>query len=152
MLLDAKTFMLSTEEDTRHLAEKFSDLLRPGDCVLLSGDIGSGKSYFCRSLIQHRFGLLIDVPSPTFTIVQTYDHPNGDIWHCDLYRLGGVHEIIELGLQAAFETVICLIEWPDRLGPLEPANPIRLTLNAGVDHHIASVEGPKEFVAQLGDI
>jgi tRNA threonylcarbamoyladenosine biosynthesis protein TsaE len=145
-----KSFVLSTEEDTRHLAQQFSKLLGPGDCVLLSGDIGSGKSFFSRSLIQHRFGQLIDVPSPTFTIVQTYDHPQGDIWHCDLYRLSTVDEIVELGLQAAFETAICLVEWPDRLGPLEPENPIRVNLIAEVEHHIANVEGSQDFIAQLG--
>lgn len=147
-----KTIALHSEDNTRQLAQQFSELLVPGHCVLLSGDIGAGKSFFSRSLIQHRFGQLIDVPSPTFTIVQTYEHPLGDIWHCDLYRLGSVDEMVELGLQSAFETAICLIEWPDRLGEIAPVDAINVTLSAQLDQHTAIIEGPENFVRQLRDV
>jgi len=61
-----------------------------------------------------------DVPSPTFTLVQIYDTSAGEIWHADLYRLSSPEEAEELGLRDAFETAICLIEWPDRLGSISP--------------------------------
>ena len=67
-----------------------------------------------------------DVPSPTYTIVQTYAGPNCEIWHADLYRLPGPDEVIELGLIDAFDAAICLIEWPDRLADLAPASALIL--------------------------
>jgi tRNA threonylcarbamoyladenosine biosynthesis protein TsaE len=68
-----------------------------------------------------------DVPSPTFTLVQVYDTEIGEVWHCDLYRLGAVDEVDELGLTEAFETAICLVEWPDKLGPMQPENALTLS-------------------------
>ena len=92
-------------------------LLRAGDCVLLEGPIGAGKTHFCRALIRARLGREEDVPSPTFTLVQTYD-ADVEIWHADLYRLSHPDEALELGLEDAFASAICLVEWPERLGEL----------------------------------
>ena len=69
-----------------------------------------------------------DVPSPTFTLVQTYDTTAGALWHTDLYRLSSDFEVEELGLDEAMETAVCLIEWPDRLGPLSPASALVIIL------------------------
>jgi len=115
--------------------------------LLLSGPIGAGKTYFARQLIQSLLSSPEDVPSPTFTLVQTYAAENCDIWHCDLYRLTHPDEVFELGLEDAFDTSICLIEWPDRLGSDLPEN--ALTLNFGVAeesmhrHLIASANAPR---------
>lgn len=105
--------------------------LRPGDVVLLSGDIGAGKTHFARSLIQSLLDVPEDVPSPTFTLVQTYQAKEFEIWHTDLYRLSHIDEIIELGLIDAFETAVCLIEWPDRLGDETPKDALSLTFKPG---------------------
>ena len=123
------TCMAASADATAALAQRFAPLLGPGDVVLLEGDIGAGKTHFARSLIRAIQGpeSWEDIPSPTFTLVQTYDSPQGEIWHADLYRLTDLSEVFELGLDDAFETAICLIEWPDRLGPDAPASALTLT-------------------------
>ena len=120
---------LATEDDTARLGRALAGRLRAGDTVLLDGPIGAGKSHTARALIRARLGTEEDVPSPTFTLVQTYPG-DPDIWHADLYRLTHPDEVVELGLGDAFATAICLIEWPDRLGSLLPANPLRLKLES----------------------
>ena len=118
---------LAGEEDTDRLAQCLAPLLHGGDTILLEGSIGAGKTHFCRALIRARLGVAEDVPSPTFTLVQTYD-ADVEIWHADLYRLTHPDEARELGLDEAFEHAICLVEWPDRLGRDAPANAIRIRL------------------------
>ena len=137
--MDALTLDLATEADTSRLARAFASLLVAGDTVLLEGPIGAGKSHFCRALIQSRLGRAEDVPSPTFTLVQTYQ-ADVEIWHADLYRLTHPDEVLELGLDEAFADAICLIEWPDRLGSHQPPGAIRIRLadagegrSAGID-------------------
>ncbi len=106
-------------------------VLGPGDVLLLGGGVGAGKTHFARALIQSRLSLPEDVPSPTYTLVQSYAGPTCEIWHADLYRLGDPAEVIELGLAEAFETAICLVEWPGRLGDLAPATALRLDFAPG---------------------
>ncbi|MEC8041415.1 MAG: tRNA (adenosine(37)-N6)-threonylcarbamoyltransferase complex ATPase subunit type 1 TsaE [Pseudomonadota bacterium] len=101
-------------------------LLQPGDVLLLEGGIGAGKTHFARSLIQSLLLEPEDVPSPTFTLVQVYDGESCEIWHSDLYRLSDPDEAVELGLEEAFETAICLVEWPDRLADLTPQSALTL--------------------------
>lgn len=123
------SLFLAGPDDTDRLAMTLAPLLAAGDCVLLSGPIGAGKSQFARALIRARLGRMEEVPSPSFTLVQTYpDTP--DIWHADLYRLSHPDEVRELGLDAAFASAICLVEWPDRLGRLTPPDALTLTLSA----------------------
>lgn len=120
---------LSTPEETAALARKIAALLRPGDVLLLEGEIGAGKTHFARSLIQSLLSTPEDIPSPTFTLVQTYDGPDCEIWHADLYRLTSPDEVVELGLTDAFEDSICLVEWPDRLADLRPATALTLAFS-----------------------
>ncbi len=122
---------LETAEDTTALARVLAPLLTAGDVILLHGPIGAGKTHFCRALIHERLAMIgrsEDVPSPTFTLVQVYELGDVDIWHADLYRLSHAEEVVELGMEEAFETAICLVEWPDRLGNLRPAGVLDLTL------------------------
>jgi tRNA threonylcarbamoyladenosine biosynthesis protein TsaE len=128
MLQPALSLYLPDETATERLGAWFAHYLAAGDCVLLSGQIGAGKSHFARALIRARLGRMEDVPSPTFTLVQTYDS-DIEIWHADLYRLTNPDEVRELGLEDAFASAICLVEWPDRLGPLAPAGAIRIALS-----------------------
>lgn len=123
------TLDLPNPEATDRLAGALAGVLGPGDTVLLEGQIGAGKSHLSRALIRARLGSPDeDVPSPTFTLVQTYP-ANPPIWHADLYRLGHPDEVLELGLDEAFGQAICLVEWPDRLGGAAPADAIRLRLS-----------------------
>lgn len=118
------------------LGAAMADGLKPGDTLLLKGGIGAGKTLFARSLIQKRLasaGRFEDVPSPTFTLVQTYWDGTTEIWHADLYRLNAVPEQAELGLDEAFETSICLIEWPDLLGNLAPRDALTVTFSETSD-------------------
>jgi len=121
-------FHLASPEDTAQLAVRLGAELRAGDCVLLSGGIGAGKSHFARALILSRLAEPEDVPSPTFTLVQTYDLLDGELWHADLYRLSDVNHIIELGLLDAMQSAITLIEWPDRLADLTPRNALHIEI------------------------
>ncbi|UWQ53797.1 tRNA (adenosine(37)-N6)-threonylcarbamoyltransferase complex ATPase subunit type 1 TsaE [Leisingera caerulea] len=125
---------LNSPDDTARLAAQIAGALRPGDCLLLEGVIGAGKTHFARHLIQSLMEVPEDVPSPTFTLVQTYDVPAGELWHTDLYRLSSLDELEELGLTEAFDSAICLVEWPDRLAELMPAHALHLTLVLDPEH------------------
>lgn len=134
---------LGTPEETTRLARWLGARLGPGDSVLLEGPIGAGKSHFCRGLIQSRLATLgrsEDVPSPTFTLVQIYDAGPVEIWHADLYRLSGPDEVMELGLDQAFDTAICLVEWPDRLADARPAGALVLRLDPGAGETVREAE------------
>lgn len=151
--------LLPEAEDTARLGVWLAPRLAAGDVVLLEGPIGAGKSHLARALIRARLGYDEDIPSPTFTLVQVYETmaPDGtagpEIWHADLYRLGHPDEVLELGLDAAFQTGICLIEWPDRLGALVPADAISLRLSsrpvAEGEGRWASVTAPAALTADL---
>lgn len=110
-----KITQIELEEQARLLA---SQITSPA-CLALWGEMGAGKSTFARAFIKN-FLPNIEVPSPTFTLVQTYQTSKGEIWHCDLYRLTTQEEVQELGLIEAFQENICLIEWPGRLEDLLP--------------------------------
>ena len=125
------TISLASVEATNRLATALAPQLRLGDIVLLSGPIGSGKTHFARALIQTLLRVFEDVPSPSFTLVQTYQGKNFDLWHADLYRLSVPDEVIELGLLDAFDQAVTLIEWPDRLGSLQPVSALSITLCQG---------------------
>ena len=128
------TITLSSPEKTADLATRIAAALSPGDCLLLEGPIGAGKTHFARHLIQSLLLLPEDVPSPTFTLVQTYDVPMGELWHADLYRLSSLDEVEELGLTEAFDSAICLVEWPDRLAELIPSHALLLSLALDSNH------------------
>lgn len=146
------TILLPLEQDTVRFAARVSEILRPGDTILLSGDIGAGKSAFSRAVIRTKAGAEIEVPSPTFTLVQTYDVAGVEIWHCDLYRLTHPDEAFELGLDEAFETAICLIEWPDRLGDLAPQNALKLHFDALENGHSVTLTPNADWTARLGNL
>jgi len=145
-------FQLLSEDATTAFAQQIGAVLQRGDTILLSGPVGAGKSFFSRALIRARTGTKEDIPSPTFTLVQTYPHTHGDIWHCDLYRLTDPDEVIELGLDDAFDTAICLIEWPDRLGSLAPADALHLNFAAGETGHHVNAQLSLSWQSRLKDI
>jgi len=131
------SFFLQDTTDTEWAAKCFAEVVTPGDSLLLQGPVGAGKTDFARRLIQTRmgeFGLVEDVPSPTFTLVQTYPVGEHEIWHADLYRLTDIDELYELGLEAAFDTEICLVEWPERLGDTAPKDALWLRFEIAPDN------------------
>ena len=113
------------------LGARLGRALRPGDTVALIGGLGAGKTTLARGLVQsvlpHE-----TVPSPTYTLVQTYDLPPNKggftLWHCDLYRLEHPDEAYELGLMDAIGEDVCLLEWPDRLGALLPDDALKIEI------------------------
>lgn len=141
---------LPDEAATDALGERIAPLLRGGDTLLLHGPIGAGKSHLARALIRARLGRMEDIPSPTFTLVQTYDD-DPDIWHADLYRLNHPDEVSELGLDEAFAQCICIVEWPDRLGRHLPADALHIRLSASGDGRRAELSGGRAgLLAAIG--
>lgn len=131
----AQPYKASNEHETTSFVHRFADNLKAGDIVFLRGDLGAGKTFFARALIQYlsKNSELV-VPSPTFTLVQTYECPNMQIWHFDLYRLVEPEDIFELGWEEALSGHLVLIEWPERLGPYCPENRIDVSLSKDHDH------------------
>lgn len=124
-----RELVLRTLEDTDRLAVELALACQPGDAVLLSGDLGAGKSELARRFLRNWTGdPELEVPSPTFTLIQTYDAVKGSVWHCDLYRLSDEEELYELGIEQAFGECVTLIEWPDRLGALVPRDRLEVTM------------------------
>lgn len=111
-------------------ATELAGSLACGDTVLLRGPIGAGKTHLARALIHTLMEQPEPVPSPTFTLVQTYETPLGEVWHADLYRLSDASELVELGLEDALGSQIVLIEWPDRMpNSMFPQNALSIELN-----------------------
>ena len=147
---------LNSPQETISLAAQLGGTLQPGDTILLEGAIGSGKTHFARALVQSVLAVREDVPSPTFTLVQIYDTRVGEVWHSDLYRLSSVEEIEELGLVEAFDTSICLIEWPEKLGALTPRPALLIRFTTDSDdqdtrHLVLSWSDPK-WVTKLEEL
>ena len=112
---------LPDEQATRRLAIDIANALEPGDLVTLSGDLGAGKTTFARALIRYLAGdETIEVPSPTFTLMQSYELPQFPLVHADLYRLSGPAELAELGFDDLPEGAVVLMEWPDRAAGFLP--------------------------------
>lgn len=125
---------IENEAGLEPLAERLAGLLTGGDIVFLSGDLGAGKTALARALIRVMTGKGDEeVPSPTFTLVQTYDTPKGTVWHFDLYRLKNAEEIVELGWDEALGSGILLIEWPERFGHLKPRNRLDVRITGSGD-------------------
>lgn len=122
-----QTLSIANEAELIALGAALIPQLSAGQTVCLSGGLGAGKTTLVRGMIQSVLGN-IDVPSPTYTLVQTYDFPEYELWHCDMYRLERPEDGYELGLMDAFEEALCLIEWPDKLGNLIPENVLRIEI------------------------
>jgi N-acetylmuramate 1-kinase len=129
--------IVPSEQATRRLAQEIAAILGPGDLVALSGDLGAGKTTFARALIRQLAGdERFEVPSPTFTLIQTYPLARFPVVHADLYRISDPRELVELGFEEATEGAAALIEWPDRAGDLVGSDRLELAF------HLAPAVGP----------
>jgi len=117
-LAKATTFHLADEAATARLGALIAPRLRAGDVVYVRGDLGAGKSSLARGLIRALTTPDQDVPSPTFTLIQSYDTPRFMLQHLDLYRIESPEETWELGLDDLLVSSALLIEWPERLAHL----------------------------------
>lgn len=157
--------LLADEAETKRLAEELAAVARPGDVMLLSGDLGAGKSTLARFLIRTiSDDPELEVPSPTFTLVQSYELPRLTVHHLDLYRLAAPEEVDELGIEDA--EGLMLVEWPDRAEArfagdrleihlaLDPAAPAareaRLVGHGGWAARLERMDLARRFLADAG--
>ncbi len=123
-----KTFITKNIDETRNWAHEFAKTLHQPMTVALHGDLGVGKSEIARTIIQTLCGADTVVPSPTFTLVQTYIAGKTKISHFDLYRISDVAELVEIGLGHAVQNDITLIEWPDIASDMLPADTVHIDI------------------------
>jgi tRNA threonylcarbamoyladenosine biosynthesis protein TsaE len=136
-----RSFDVQTEADTAALGREIASHLAAGDTVTLSGPLGAGKTALTRAIIR-KLSPREEVPSPTFTLVQTYETQNFTIGHVDLYRVKVASELRELGLDEMLERGVLIIEWPDRMGAA--LSPDRL------DIMFEAVDGEKRLMKLVG--
>ncbi len=116
---------------TEALGARIAGLLRPGDAVLLEGELGAGKTALARAILRSLVGdPALEVPSPSYTLVQGYPSRVGLVQHFDLWRLEGSGSVVELGWEEARDGVV-VVEWPDRLGALRPEGALTVLLTVG---------------------
>lgn len=139
---------LPGEAETAALGERLARHARPGDVIALRGDLGAGKTTLARALIRRLAGPETEAPSPTFTLVQTYETAQLPIWHFDLYRLTDPREARELGMEEAVDG-LCLIEWPERLGQYLPSARLEVRLSFDGDGRIARLEDLHDWSSRL---
>jgi tRNA threonylcarbamoyl adenosine modification protein YjeE len=135
---------------TERLAHILASSLHKGDFIALAGALGAGKTTLARCIVQ----TLVpgeEVPSPTFTLVQAYDAPGFRIAHADLYRLRSEREIVELGFDEALEAGVLIVEWPDRMGGLMPADRLDIILEVddGAEERRTKIIGRGAWAARL---
>lgn len=126
-------YIVATEQAMVEAAQNLAPELHDKDILLLYGPLGAGKTVFARSLIRALTGNPhMEVPSPTFTLVQSYDSAKGPLWHYDLYRIEDPEDIYALGWEDSLAEGITIVEWPERLGPLKPPS--------ALDIHISTMD------------
>ncbi len=142
-----------TQDNLEILAQNLSALIQGGDTIALYGDLGAGKSTFARAFLR-ALGITEDIPSPTFTLVQTYDTPRFTAHHADLYRLSDPSEVVELGIADPMPDAVRLIEWPDKAVNLLPQDSLWLCLGftENMEHRNLTVHGNADWAQRLRNI
>src|SRR5271167_3510416 len=137
---------LPSEAATGHLMADLALLVGAGDVITLSGDLGAGKTTAARAMIRYLADDdELEVPSPTFTLVQAYDLASFPLLHADLYRISDASELEEIGLQPFPEATVVLIEWPERAGNALPPDRIDIVFShrveLGSEARVAEIKG-----------
>jgi tRNA threonylcarbamoyladenosine biosynthesis protein TsaE len=127
-------FLLKSHDETISLANNIAKNIKKGDILTFSGDLGSGKTFFCRQIIKNLCGNDTLVSSPTFNLLQIYQAKEFEIYHFDLYRLKSLEEVYELGIEEAFASHVCLIEWPEIITRILPNDSTAIELSI-IDEH-----------------
>lgn len=122
----------NSENETKIIGKKFAERLKKGDVVVLTGDLGSGKTKFTEGVLEY-FELEDEISSPTFTIVNEYENKNGTIYHFDVYRLEDEDEFYAIGGEEYFQNGICLIEWGEMIEKALPKKYIHITFSRNLD-------------------
>ena len=142
---------LKDEAATEALGARIARGLRAGDAILLSGELGAGKTVLARAILRAR-GVTEYVPSPTFTLVQAYETPGLTLYHFDLYRIERTSELNELGLDEAYEDGAILVEWPERAPRVFPDDALKVNLHVTGEHaREAQISGPEHWRDMLAD-
>lgn len=151
MTPDSVSRVLPDEAATAALARELALFVRPGDCLAISGDLGSGKTALARALIRGLSpqGESLEVPSPTFTLVQTYDDTRIPVAHLDFYRLNDPSELAETGFDELAETHVTLVEWPDRLPGELPDDRLEIALEVAGTGRRARLAGHGAWTGKL---
>ena len=121
---------------------RLAGLLEAGDCLLLEGGLGAGKTTLARGIIGALTGEA-EVPSPTYTLVQTYGAEAFEVWHADLYRLESPREVLPLGLIDMMDEVVSLIEWPERMGDFRPLDALVVRIGFDGQGRTVVLEAPQ---------
>jgi len=133
-----------SEAQTIEIAQHYASAIKTPRLICLEGDLGAGKSVFARALIRALCSdAKMDVPSPTFTLLQTYEAPHFPIWHFDLYRLEDCEEVHALGFEDGLGQALMIVEWPDRLGYLVPQSYTQITItldDAATNNNVRHIE------------
>jgi tRNA threonylcarbamoyladenosine biosynthesis protein TsaE len=143
---------LADEAATAALAAALARRARPGDVIALAGPLGSGKTAFARAFIR-ALAPGEEVPSPTFTLVQTYETNLGSIWHFDAYRLADPEDTVELGIDEALSDGIVLVEWPEKIAGMLPEQRIEVALSAGptATSRVAELRVPESLASRFDE-
>lgn len=120
------TYISKNEQDTMNFAKNYAKKLKIGDIILLSGELGSGKTKFVEGILEN-FGLKNEISSPTFTIVNEYKNDNINIYHFDLYRLSDIYEFENIGGEEYFSKGICIFEWGELIEDILPNDYIKIS-------------------------
>ena len=128
-----KEYISKSEEDTINFASQFASKLQLGNIIILSGDLGAGKTKFTQGILKY-FNLENEISSPTFTIVNEYTDSTIPIYHFDVYRLADIEEFYAIGGEEYFSKGICIIEWGELLENILPADYIKITINKDLEN------------------
>ena len=126
------TYISKSEKDTINFAKDFAKNLKVGDIIVLSGELGSGKTKFVQGILKY-FNLENEISSPTFTIVNEYNSTNTNIYHFDVYRLEDVDEFYAIGGEEYFSKGICIIEWGEIIENILPKDYYKISINKSLD-------------------